>query len=209
MSSITTCSAIWKRQRIEVKPCTRYMIFWSAVETSLALAVRGSFLATHYDFNLRISFLIVSWTAVNLADFHVIRDQIYNIPPRGLIAAEMRRGQRLRVTDLEGGQVGDLVAFAGDSLAEKLWTSNTIRLNKTIYLGAGHVLYSELSRPLLRILDTNCARHTLLAGSCNAEIETRSATASTTTEAVSRTSSTHCTRGGRAARTSPCRSTSS
>ncbi len=93
------------------------------------------------------------------------------VPPRGFIAAEMRRGQSLRITDLEGGQVGDVVVFADRSLAEKFWISNTIRLNGTVYLGPGHVLYSELSRPMMTILDTSCARHDLMAGSCNAEID--------------------------------------
>jgi urea carboxylase-associated protein 1 len=93
------------------------------------------------------------------------------LPPRGTIAREIKRGQTLRVTDLEGKQVGDLIAFNADDLAEKFWISNTIRLNQTIYLTEGHVLYSELSRPMLRIVKDTCGMHDLLAGSCNAEID--------------------------------------
>jgi len=93
------------------------------------------------------------------------------IPPGGYIAAELRRGQSLRVTDLEGQQVGDIVVFAADNLDEKLWVSNTIRLNDTVYLKGGHTLYSELSRPLLLITETTCDTHDILAGSCNAEID--------------------------------------
>jgi uncharacterized protein len=93
------------------------------------------------------------------------------LSPRAPIVREVRAGQTLRVTDREGQQVGDLIAFALDDLAEKFWISNTIRLNETVYVTKGHVLYSELSRPMLTITEDSCGRHDLLAGSCNAEID--------------------------------------
>jgi uncharacterized protein len=95
----------------------------------------------------------------------------FTLAPRGCMARELPRGQSLRVTDIEGKQVGDLIAFALDDLGEKFWVSNTIRLNGTVYPTKGHVLYSELSRPMLRITDDTCGVHDLLAGSCNAEID--------------------------------------
>lgn len=93
------------------------------------------------------------------------------VEPGGYIAAEMETGQVLRVTDVEGQQVGDLVVFSRENPQEKFWISNTIRLNGTIYLTTGHTLYSELSRPMLRILASTGDPHDLLAGSCNAEID--------------------------------------
>lgn len=93
------------------------------------------------------------------------------LPPRGKIAREIRRGQIMRVVDLEGRQVGDLVAFNQADLAEKFWISNTIRLNGTVFVTTGHVLYSELSNPMFTILADTCGRHDLLAGSCNAQID--------------------------------------
>lgn len=93
------------------------------------------------------------------------------IPPRGWIAREIRTGQVVRVTDLEGQQVGDLIAFSLADTAEKFWISNTVRLNGTVYPTTGHVLYSELSHPMLTIVEDTCGRHDLLAGSCNAEID--------------------------------------
>jgi uncharacterized protein YcgI (DUF1989 family) len=93
------------------------------------------------------------------------------LAPRGAIARTMAAGQTLRITDLEGQQVADLIAFALPELRDRLWPSTTIRLNGTIYLTNGHVLYSELSRPLLTITEDTCGRHDMLAGSCNAEID--------------------------------------
>jgi uncharacterized protein len=93
------------------------------------------------------------------------------IPPRGKLAREVRAGQIIRIIDVEGQQVGDIIAFNLHNLAEKFWISNTIRLNQTVYVTAGHVLYSELSKPMFTIVADTCGRHDLLAGSCNAEID--------------------------------------
>jgi len=93
------------------------------------------------------------------------------IEPGGYIATKIITGQVLRVTNIEGKQVGDLIAFAADDLSERFWVSNTIRLNGSIYLTTGNVLYSELSRPMLQILASSGEPHDLLAGSCNAEID--------------------------------------
>ena len=93
------------------------------------------------------------------------------LEPGGVLARELDRGQRLRITDVQGQQVGDLVAFNRADLNEKFWISNTVRLNATVYLTTGHVLYSELSNPMLSIISDSCGRHDLLAGSCNAEID--------------------------------------
>jgi len=93
------------------------------------------------------------------------------LAPRGHIAREIAKGEVLRVVDLEGRQVGDLVAFNKADLSEKFWISNTVRLNGTVFVTTGHVLYSELSRPMFTIMADTCGRHDLLAGSCNAEID--------------------------------------
>lgn len=93
------------------------------------------------------------------------------LEPAGCMALELRAGQSLEITDTEGQQVADIVAFVQPELRDRLWVSNTIRLNSTVFLTTGHVLYSELSKPLLRITSDTCGRHDLLAGSCNAEID--------------------------------------
>lgn len=93
------------------------------------------------------------------------------IPPAGRLAREVGRGDVMRIIDLEGRQVGDLIAFNRANLEEKFWISNTIRLNKTVYVTTGHVLYSELSNPMFSVIADTCGRHDLLAGSCNAEID--------------------------------------
>lgn len=93
------------------------------------------------------------------------------LAPAGAVARTLRRGQTLRITDLEGQQVADVIAFVLPELCDRLWPSTTIRLNGTVYFTTGHRLYSEMSRPLLEIAEDTCGRHDMLAGSCNAEID--------------------------------------
>jgi uncharacterized protein YcgI (DUF1989 family) len=103
-------------------------------------------------------------TTATLADDFVLG-------PARCIARTLGPGQTLRITDLQGQQVADLIAFTLPDLSDRLWPSTTIRLNGTVYFTTGHTLYSELSRPLLTIVEDTCGRHDMLAGSCNAEID--------------------------------------
>ena len=65
------------------------------------------------------------------------------IAPAGHFAAELRAGQVLRVVDLEGQQVADLICFALADLEERLSIVNTISLNRHVYPRVGTVLWSE------------------------------------------------------------------
>jgi uncharacterized protein YcgI (DUF1989 family) len=93
------------------------------------------------------------------------------LPASGYMATTMKMSQVLRITDIMGMQVADLIAYALDNLEEAFWITNTIRLNKTVFVTTGHTLYSELSRPMLTITEDTCGMHDMLAGSCNAQID--------------------------------------
>lgn len=57
-------------------------------------------------------------------------------------AFAIESGQRFRVIDLEGKQVGDLVVFLGGDRTERLSPGNTRKLNGSLLLGVGSTLYS-------------------------------------------------------------------
>ena len=65
------------------------------------------------------------------------------------VAFQLLKTQLLTVTDLEGEQVADLVAFNSADPREYLSSGRSIDYAKTIYLTTGNVLYSNRSRPLL------------------------------------------------------------
>lgn len=81
----------------------------------------------------------------------------------------LRRGQVLRITDPEGEQVSDLIAFASHDHEEWLSSGRSIDYANTIYLTTGHVLYSNRSNPMLTILRDDVKRHDFLLTPCSPE----------------------------------------
>jgi len=84
----------------------------------------------------------------------------------------VRRGQRLRIVDLEGNQAVDTLFYNASDTAEHYSAQNTIQAQKCIYLTTGTVLVSNRGRPMLRIEEDTCGRHDTLGGACSAESNT-------------------------------------
>jgi hypothetical protein len=91
------------------------------------------------------------------------------LEPQTGTAFELRRGQTLRVIDLEGEQVSDLTAFARDDSSEWLSSGRSIDYANTIYLTSGHTLYSNRSRPMFTVLADDVGRHDFLLTPCSRE----------------------------------------
>ena len=92
------------------------------------------------------------------------------IAPRSGTAFELRQGERLRVIDPQGEQVADLVAFGRDDLGEVLSSGRSLDYASSFLLGRGDLLYSNRSRPMLRILADDVGRHDFLLAPCSAEM---------------------------------------
>ena len=75
----------------------------------------------------------------------------------------------LTVTDLEGKQVADLVAFNAADTREYLSSGRSIDYGNMIYLTTGNVLYSNRSRPLLTIVAEDVGQHDFLLTPCSPE----------------------------------------
>ncbi len=91
------------------------------------------------------------------------------IEPQTGTAFQLEKGDRLRVVDLEGEQVADLTAFNAADTAEWLSSGRSIDYANTIYLSKGHLLYSNRSRPMFRILQDDVGRHDFLLTPCSPE----------------------------------------
>jgi hypothetical protein len=81
----------------------------------------------------------------------------------------IKRGQTLRILDLEGNQAADTLFFNADDLSERYSAQDTIREQGAIYLTSGTRLMSNLCRPMLTITADTCGRHDTLGGACAAE----------------------------------------
>jgi uncharacterized protein YcgI (DUF1989 family) len=91
------------------------------------------------------------------------------LEPQTGTAFEMTKGDILRVTDLEGEQVADLVSFNRADRREWLSSGRTIDYANSIYVTKGHLLYSNRSRPMFTVLEDDVGRHDFLLTPCSRE----------------------------------------
>ncbi|HEV7388451.1 MAG TPA: urea carboxylase-associated family protein [Gemmatimonadaceae bacterium] len=92
-----------------------------------------------------------------------------HLEPQTGTALDVLRGQHLKIIDPLGEQVSDLVSFASGDRAEWLSSGRSIDYANTIYLTAGHTLYSNRSRPMWRIVEDTVGRHDFLLTPCSPE----------------------------------------
>ena len=95
----------------------------------------------------------------------VVSDQI--LPPKAYVGIELRTGQTLRIVDVEGKQVPDLVVFNLHDKRERLSTNNSRLVQKRWLLTTGNALYSDEGNVMLRITDDTVGIHHASAGCCN------------------------------------------
>lgn len=94
--------------------------------------------------------------------------RIVEVPAGDAAVIELVAGEVLRIVDLMGHQIGDLVALAAGSRKERLSTAETINFNGwSARVRPGTILYSNRPRPLLTVLtDTSSGKHDLFFAAC-------------------------------------------
>jgi urea carboxylase-associated protein 1 len=93
------------------------------------------------------------------------------IPAKAHWAREIEAGELLRLEDVEGQQAIDLICYAKDDLNEKFWAAHTAKLNGTIYVSTGHVLYSDMANPMMTIVADSVGVNDVICGSCSAALD--------------------------------------
>lgn len=93
----------------------------------------------------------------------------YHLEPQTGVGIAVEKGRFLKIIDPQGEQVSDLTAFAQADIAEWLSSGRTIDYANTIYLSAGHTLYSNRSRPMFSIVEDTVGRHDFLLTPCSPE----------------------------------------
>ena len=94
----------------------------------------------------------------------------YKIEAKTGYGFRVEKGQRLRIVDLEGEQVADLVCFARHDPHEYLSSGRSMNYAGKIYLSSGNVLYSNRSNPMLTIETDQVGRHDFLFAPCSQEM---------------------------------------
>src|SRR5882757_7744343 len=78
----------------------------------------------------------------------------------------VKRGETLRIVDLEGNQAVDTLFFNARDPSERYSAVDTIREQAGIYLTTGSPLVSTEGNVLLNIVADTCGRHDTLGGAC-------------------------------------------
>jgi urea carboxylase-associated protein 1 len=84
----------------------------------------------------------------------------------------VRKGETLRILDLEGNQAADTLFFNADDPHERYSACDTIREQGNVFITAGTVLMSDLCRPMLTVTADTVGRHDTLGGACATESNT-------------------------------------
>jgi urea carboxylase-associated protein 1 len=82
---------------------------------------------------------------------------------------EIRKGQFVRIVDLEGNQAVDTLFYNAHNYADRYSAQDTIREQSNIYLTTGTKLMSTERNVLLTIVADTCGRHDTLGGACATE----------------------------------------
>ena len=100
-----------------------------------------------------------------------IRPTLYEelVPGGGHTSFTLKRGQLLRLTDLEGGANVSLLMFNAYEKSERLNLPDTLKCQHTAKLTAGHCLYSDMGRVLACITADTCGWHDSFGGVLNAD----------------------------------------
>jgi NCS1 family nucleobase:cation symporter-1 len=78
MSATTTLTAI-RPFGVTTRLRVWFVVGAAVVGTAVALAGKGDFLANYENFILFLAYFLIPWTAINLADFYLLRKERYDL----------------------------------------------------------------------------------------------------------------------------------
>jgi hypothetical protein len=96
----------------------------------------------------------------------------FTIPARAPWSHLVKKGQTLRIIDLEGNQAVDCILYNADDPAERYSSCETIVAQRNIFLGTGTTLMSNEGNPMMTVVADTCGRHDTSGGACSCESNT-------------------------------------
>jgi len=88
----------------------------------------------------------------------------------GPYSRHIAAGDHLRIVDLEGQQAVDFLVYDSADPVNRYNAANTVKLNRTVYVGKGTKLYSELGEVLMTVIEDTVGHHDTLGGCCSTEV---------------------------------------
>jgi len=81
----------------------------------------------------------------------------------------LKKGQVLRLVDVEGNQSGDVQVYNARDTAERYSAPNTITAQSNSMIEMGTVIRSNENNPMLTVIADTCGEHDTLGSGCSAE----------------------------------------
>ncbi|WP_082145826.1 DUF1989 domain-containing protein [Microvirga massiliensis] len=97
----------------------------------------------------------------------VIADE--EIAAGGYYTATLGSSEHLRIIDLEGQQAVDFLCYDASDYENRYNAANTIKMNRSIYVGKGFKLYSDRADVLMTVSEDTVGSHDTIGGCCSSE----------------------------------------
>jgi urea carboxylase-associated protein 1 len=94
------------------------------------------------------------------------------VPAQQPWSGHVRKGQRLRIVDLEGQQAVDTLFYRAGNFEERYSAQDTLRAQNSAYISTGTRLLSNEGNVMLTVVADSCGRHDTSAGACSCEANT-------------------------------------
>lgn len=89
------------------------------------------------------------------------------VPAYDARCVKVMKGEFVQLIDIEGQQVGDLIAYKIDDTTEHSSPAHTRCALKNVYLKLGDCLYSNRRKPLMKLVEDSVGAHDLLYPECD------------------------------------------
>lgn len=84
----------------------------------------------------------------------------------------VKKGETVRITDLEGNQAADTLFFNANDTTERYHANNTLREQGNVYIMLDTEIRSNANRVLMKVVADTCGRHDTLGSACSCESNT-------------------------------------
>lgn len=114
----------------------------------------------------------MSMPASDLTDRTDRTSEDHLVPAEAPWSGIVRRGQTVRIVDLEGQQAVDTLFYRAEDVAERYSAQDTVRHQGAAYVTTGTELVSNEGNVMLTVTADSCGRHDTSAGACSCESNT-------------------------------------
>jgi urea carboxylase-associated protein 2 len=87
-----------------------------------------------------------------------------NVPPGWYAPIRLRRGETLRITDESGRSSVSLIGWREEDTSERINCADTVKVQWSAAVGKGRVIFSDMGRVFLSVIEDTSGAHDLLVG---------------------------------------------